>query len=113
MSVRRQRCSWIGAASKFIFKRTYCSNELYFDSRVLQPLSIFGPNCNSSFYGLAIHIQGSLLSSVLVELHIHHLPVIRVFEDDVDIDRGREEVRHRGNCKLTLAASQLGVTVDC
>lgn len=45
---------------------------------------------------LAIHIKGCLFAPVLVGLDVDHLSRVGVIEDDVDVDRGREKVRHLG-----------------
>lgn len=81
---------------------TYCPNELHLDPRMLQTLSILWPNGDSPLYRFSIRIKWTFFPSVLVELHIHHLPFfIKVLQPDVDIQRGREEVRHcKGNSGL-------------
>jgi hypothetical protein len=61
---------------------------------MLEPLAILGTNSDSAFNRLAIHKEGCLLATVLVELNIDHRTIIGVVEDNVDIDGSREEVRH-------------------
>jgi hypothetical protein len=61
---------------------------------MLEPLAILGTNSDSAFNRLAIHKEGCLLATVLVELNIDHGTIIGVVEDNVDIDGSREEVRH-------------------
>jgi hypothetical protein len=77
-------------------ERTYRADELHLDASVLQSLAILWSDCHLSRYRLSIHIQGRFLAAVLVELDVHHLPVVRLIQDNVDIDRSREEVRHVG-----------------
>ncbi|TLD22838.1 hypothetical protein PspLS_07353 [Pyricularia sp. CBS 133598] len=74
----------------------YGADELHFDPRVLEPLAVLGPNRDRALDGLAVHIERRLLPPVLVQLNIHHRPVVAIFEDDVNVHRGREEVGHDG-----------------
>lgn len=75
-------------------KFTNCPNELHFYPRVLQSLAIFGSNGDCALHRLAIHVQRDLFFPVLVEFNIDHSPLIGVLQDDVDVDRGGEEIRH-------------------
>ena len=79
-----------------VAQRTNCPNELHFDARVLQPLSILGPDGNLTLDRLAIQIQRDLLLAVLVKLHIDRLALVGFLEDDVDVYGGGEEVGHGG-----------------
>lgn len=66
---------------------------------MFEPSAILGSDCNSSLHGLAIHVEGSLLSPVLIQLDIDGLAVVGIFENDVDIYRRGEEVgRHDNDC---------------
>jgi len=69
---------------------------LYFDARVLQSLAILRSDRHSALDGLPVHVQGNPLTATLVELDIDGLAVVKVIENDVNIDRGgEEEGRHR------------------
>lgn len=63
---------------------------------MLQALPVLRPDSNCALDGLAIHVQRCLFAAVFVELDVDHLPVVGIVEDDVDVDGGGEEVRHRG-----------------
>jgi hypothetical protein len=58
---------------------------------VLQSLAILRSDRHGALHGLTVHEQGDPLAAVLVELDIDGLAVIKVVENDVDIDRGGEE----------------------
>ena len=75
---------------------TYRADELHLDAGMLQPLAILGSHGDGALDRLAVPVQGRLFATVLVELDIDHGPVVCVLENDVDIDRSREEVRHDG-----------------
>jgi hypothetical protein len=63
---------------------------------VLQSLAILRSDRHGALDGLPVHVQGNALAAALVELDIDGLALIKVIEDDVDIDRGgEEEGRHR------------------
>ena len=61
---------------------------------MLQPLAILGPHGYLSLDRLAVEVQRHLFLAVLVQLDLDGGAVIEVFEDDVDVDGGGEEVRH-------------------
>lgn len=70
---------------------------------MLHPLAILGPDSHGALDRLPVHKQGRLLTSVLVELDVDHGPIIRVLEDDVDVDGVGEEVRHVGRVDVRRA----------
>lgn len=70
------------------------ANKLYLDPCVLQSLAIFGSNRDRSSDRLPIHVQWCFLPSILLQLQVHHCFFIAVFQDNVDIDGGGEEVGH-------------------
>jgi hypothetical protein len=70
------------------------ADELHLDARVLQPLAILGPHGDGAADGLAVHVQRHLFAAALVLLDVDHGAVVAVGEDDVDVDRGREEHGH-------------------
>ena len=72
-------------------------NELHFDARVLQSLAILGSDCDLPLDRLAIEVQWHFLLAVLIELDIDGRAVVQVLEDNVDVDRGGEEVGHGGD----------------
>lgn len=47
-------------------------------------------------YTLPIHIKGRFFAPVLVRLDVDHLSRVGIIEDNVDVDRSREEVGHLG-----------------
>jgi len=77
---------------------------------MLQTLSILWPNGDSPLDRFSIRIKRTFFPSVLVELHIHHLPFfIKVLQPDVDIQRGREEVRHCEGNSVLLAQTMINL----
>ncbi|KAL8303673.1 hypothetical protein RB597_004906 [Gaeumannomyces tritici] len=81
------------------------ADELHLDARVLQPLAVLGPHRHGALDRLAVHVERRLLAPVLVQLDVHHGPLVAVLEDDVDIDWRREEVRHGGRAGGAAAAA--------
>jgi len=59
-------------------KLTNDTDELYFDASMLQPLAIFGPNCDGALHTLAIHVQWGLFTAILLQLHIYHLSIVGI-----------------------------------
>lgn len=53
-------------------------------------------------YTLPIHVKGRFFAPVLVGLDVDHLSRVGIIEDNVDVDRSREEVGHFGWLLLTL-----------
>lgn len=74
----------------------YRADELDLDARVLEAFAVLGPHRHGALDRLAVHVQRRLFTAVLVKLDIDHGAVIRLVEDNVDVDGGREEVRHGG-----------------
>jgi hypothetical protein len=72
------------------------ANELDLDARVLEALAILGPDGDLALDRLAIEVERDLLFAVLIELDVDGGAVIEVLEDNVDVDRGGEEVGHGG-----------------
>lgn len=72
------------------------ADELHLDARVLEALAVLGADRHGALDGLAVHVEGGLFAAVLVELDVDHGPVVGIFEDDVDVDGGGEEVGHGG-----------------
>ena len=61
---------------------------------MLEALAIFGADGDLALDRLAIEVEGDLFLAVLVELDVDGGAVVEVLEDNVDVDRGGEEVRH-------------------
>ena len=72
---------------------------------MLQSLAILGSYRHLASDGLSIHVQRHLLPSVLVRFDVDHLSLVRVLEDDVNVDRGREEVRHLARLAVSKTLS--------
>ena len=85
---------------------TDSANELHLDARVFQAFAVFRSNGDRSFDRLAIHVQRGFFPSILVKLHVHHSPVIRIVQDDVNVDRCRKEIRHSRGGLPRLPRSQ-------
>ena len=75
---------------------TYGADEFHLDARVFEALAIFRTHSHGSLDGFAVSVEEDLFALVLVELHVDRRSVVGVFEDDVDVDGGGEEVGHRG-----------------
>lgn len=73
---------------------TYCADELDLDAGMFEAFAVLRADGDGALDGLAIHVEGRLLAPVLVQLDVDHGPVVSVLEDNVDVDGGREEVRH-------------------
>lgn len=61
---------------------------------MFEPLAILWTDSHHALHGLSVHVQRDLLPSPFVLFYIHHCAIIAVGENDIDIDRGREENRH-------------------
>jgi hypothetical protein len=72
------------------------ADELHLDACVLQPLTVLGTHGDGAADRLAVHVQRHLFAAALVLLDVDHGAVVAVGEDDVDVDRGREEHGHDG-----------------
>lgn len=70
--------------------------ELHLDAGVFEAFAILGADGDGALDGLAVHVEGGLFAAVLVELDVDHGAVVGIFEDDVDVHGGGEEVRHGG-----------------
>lgn len=56
---------------------------------------ILRSNSHRPLYRFAIHVERTLLPPIFIQLDINHLPaIITIVKPDIDIQRGREEVRH-------------------
>lgn len=64
------------------------ADELHLDASVLEALAVFRPDRDCAFDGFAVQVQWCFLASVLVQLDVYGWSLVRVFEDDVDVDRG-------------------------
>ena len=73
---------------------TDSANELHLDARVFQAFAVFWSNGDRSFDRFAIHVQRGFFPSILVKFHVHHSPIVRIVQDDVNVDRCRKEIRH-------------------
>lgn len=83
-------------ASQIEGRPTYCSYELNFNTRVFQSFPILWADSHCPLYRFTIHIERTLLPSILIQLDIHHLPaIITIVKPDIDIQRGREKIRHQ------------------
>lgn len=66
---------------------------------MLESPSILGSNRDGPFDGFTIHVEWCLFPPVLVQLDIDGLAIVRILENDVDVDWSREKVRrHIGEC---------------
>ena len=70
------------------------ADEFHLDAGVFEAFAVLGTHGDGALDGFAVGVEEDLFPLVFLELHVDGGSVVGVFEHDVDVDGGGEEVGH-------------------
>ena len=70
------------------------ADEFDLDAGVFEAFAVLGTHGDGALDGFAVGVEEDLFPLVFLELHVDGGSVVGVFEHDVDVDGGGEEVGH-------------------